>query len=90
MTERQNKANKMFALMMASFSCFALILVFTIALDNVQCVKNTTSLFFALSDILQLYTVADFILLWKNELGKEVNLKLINSILQRKNSAVLI
>lgn len=83
-TDSQNKATQTFALMMVSFSCFAMTLVLISTLKSVEVIRNIVPLFFMLSDLLQLYTIADFILLWKNQQGKLVIKKMMDSVFRRK------
>ena len=82
--ERQNKATKTFALLLITYSCYSSAVLVIVLLRQIPVVQDMRGLFFILADFTLLHLVTDFLLVWKNENGKHVIKKLINTVLRKR------
>ena len=82
--ERQNKATKTFVLMLVTFSCYTSVRIIIQLVALIPVIQDITGLFLFLADILFLYLITDFFLVWKNSDGKQVIKKLINTVLRKE------
>ena len=82
--ERQNKATKTFALLVVTFSCYSSVIILIQLLTITPVIKDIAGLYVVLSDILFLYLITDFFLVWKNADGKQVIKKFVNAILHKR------
>ena len=84
--ERQNKATKTFALMVITFSCYSSVVILIQLVAITPVIKDIAGLYFLMTDILFLYLITDFFLVWKNTDGKKVIKKFINTVLHKRVS----
>ena len=82
--DRQNKATKTFALMVITFLAYSAFSASILIVRGIPFTRDIKGISFFLSDITLLYLITDFLLVWKNQNGKQVIKKLINTILRKQ------
>ena len=81
---RQRKATKTFALMVITFSVYSAMVILLIPVETIPALQNITGLNFLVNDLTLMYIITDFLLVWKNENGKQVIKKFINTVLYKQ------
>ena len=78
---RKKKATKTFALMVITFTIYSAMVILLIPIRRIPVLKSITGLNFLVNNLTLTYLITDFLLVWKNESGKQVIKKFINTVL---------